>query len=46
MNFLVDPVMQGSAGGGQEACSGLGGCGWFIGQCDDLQSCWIFWETK
>ena len=46
MNFLVDPVMQGSAGGEVPLCDNLGSCGWFIGQCDDLQSCWIFWEIK
>lgn len=45
MNFLVDPVMQGSVGG-ETACSGLGSCGWFIGQCDDLEKCFIFWEIS
>jgi hypothetical protein len=37
MNFLINPVMQGSAGTQPPACDSLEYCGWiFIGSCDEV----------
>jgi hypothetical protein len=46
MNFLIDPFVQGDAGGQTGVCTTLDLCGWYMGPCDDLRRCYIFWETK